>query len=547
MKSLSKITALIAIVLLGAFTADACTNLLVTKGASADGSTMVTYNADAGGFYEELVFIPHAEWEEGDSLEIYEWDTGKYLGKIAQEKETYRVVSNMNEYQVTIGETTFGGRKELQDTTGIMDYGSLIRVTLTRAKTAREAIKVMTDLVEEYGYYSSGESFSIADPNEVWILEMLGKGGKEKGAVWAARKIPDGMICAHANQARIREVPMDDPENTLYSPDVISFAEEMGYYDKKKDGEFIFCDVYAPLTPGGALYCEGRVWRIFDRAAPSLELPVDFWRAVKDAEPYPLWIKPDEKLTVQDAISLMRDHFEGTEWDMTKGVAAGPYGCPYRWKGLLWKHPQDTSIQCGWERPVSTQQTCFAFCAQMRSHLPNEIGGVFWYGVDDNYSNVYIPIYNSIKRAPKCFTGYGINDFSLESGWWVFNLVANIAYQKYSYVIKDIQEVQKELEDGFHTMQPAIDKTALELYKKDPQLAVDYLHNYSTTQSEMTVDRWRELWEFLVMKYNDGYINDVNKANGRRPASSYYPDWWLEKCIEDKPDGYYEVEWKDKK
>ncbi len=545
MKKLNIIAIMVALAFLSYVTADACTNLMVTKGASADGSTMVTYNADAGGFFEELVYIPHATWEEGAMLKIYDWDSGKYLGEIPQIPETYRVVSHMNEYQVSIGETTFGGRKELHDTTGIMDYGSLIRVTLTRAKTAREAIKIIDNLVQTYGYYSSGESFSICDPNEVWFFEIISKGMEEKGAVWVARRVPDGMIAAHANQSRITTFPLDDPENCMYSPDVITFAEKMGYYNKKEDGEFSFMDAYNPLDPGGALYCEGRVWSIFDRAAPSLELNTDYWRAVKGAEPYPLWIKPDKKLTVQDAISLMRDHFEGTEWDMTKGIAAGPYGCPYRWKGLVWGVEGDTVTKYGWGRPVSTQQTCFAFVAQMRSYLPNEIGGVFWYGVDDNYSNVYIPMYNCLKKSPNCFTGHGIDDFSLESGWWVFNLVSNLAYTKYEYAIKDIQEVQSELENGFAKMQPMVEKTAKELYKQDPQLAIDYLHNYSTTQAEMTVNRWRELWKFMVMKYNDGYINDVKKDNGRHPASSYYPEWFKRQVLEEKGEDYYKLEFKE--
>lgn len=522
----------------------ACTNLLVTKGASADGSTFITYNADAGGFMEPLYFSPRAEHEPGDSLEVYDWDTGVYTGKIAQVPVTYQVIGNMNEYQLSIGETTFTGHKELRDTNGIMDYGSLIRITLQRAKTAREAIKVMTDLVAENGYYSTGESFSIADPNEVWMLEMIGKGGKEKGAVWVARKIPDGYIAAHANQARIRKVIKNDPENCLYSEDVISFAEENGYYDPKEDGEFSFADVYNPLDPGGALYCEGRVWSLFRRSAPSMQLGTDYFRAVKDAEPYPLYIKPDEKLTYADVRDLMRDHFEGTPFDMTKGLAAGPFGNPYRWKNLSWKVEGD-STQYGWNRPISTQQTAFAFIAQMRSWLPNEIGGIFWYGVDDNYSTVYIPLYCSITDIPEPFKGYSIKDFSLESGFWVFNLVANLAYHKYSYAIQDIQKVQSELEDKFDAFVPAIDAAAQTLYKKDKDLAIEYLTEYSTAQGEETVDRWRELWEFMVVKYNDGYVNDVNEANGRHPKGVGYGDYYYKKVLEERPN-FFKVEWKEK-
>ena len=521
-----------------------CTNILVSKGASADGSVMITYNADAGGFMEKLYYQPAMDHEPGTMIEIYEWDSGKFLGKIPQVSHTYQVVGNMNEHQVSIGETTFTGHKELKDSTGIIDYGTLMWLGLHRAKTAREAIKVMTGLVAKYGYYSTGESFSVSDPNEAWILEMIGKGGKEKGAVWVARRVPDGYICVHANQSRIREFPLDDPENCIYSPDVIEFAKKHGYYNED-DGPFDFTKAYCPLDPGGALFCEGRVWSIFRRAAPSLDLPEDYWRAVKDAEPYPLFIKPDKKLSVQDVIALMRDHFEGTEYDMTKGLDAGPYGCPYRWKGLVWKNPNDTSKSCGWGRPVSTQQTAFAFVSQSRSFLPDEIGGCFWYGVDDNYSNVYQPLYCCMKEAPKSYITGAINDFSLESGFWIFNLVANIAYTKYSYVIKDIQAVQSVLENKFHSNQAAIEKTAMEMYKNDKQAAIDYLSDYSVSQAEMTVDIWRDLWKQLVMKYNDGYINDVNNDGGRHPKSSFYGEEFLKQVLKERP-GFYDVEWQEK-
>lgn len=523
----------------------ACTNFIVTKGASVDGSVMITYNADAGGFMEPLYFYPGGTYKPSETVDIYDWDSGKYLGKIAQVAQTYRVVGNMNEFQVAIGETTFGGRDELRDTTAIMDYGSLIRIALQRAKTAREAIKVMGDLVAEYGYYSSGESFSVADKEEAWIFEMISKGTKEKGAVWVAVRIPDGYVSAHANQARIREFPLNDPENCVYSKDVITFAESMGYYDSKKNPKFSFVDAYNPLDPGSALFCEGRVWSLFRRAAPSQNFSEDYWRAFEGATPYPLYIKPDKKLNVKDVVVLMRDHFNGTEFDLTKGFAAGPFGCPVRWKPLTFKVEGDTVNSYGFERPISTQQTAFAFVTQSRNFLPDEIGGVFWYGVDDNYTTVYIPLYCSLLEAPPSFTGYSISEFSMNSGFWVFNLVANLAYTKYSYMIKDIQQVQSELEEKFYAFQPAIEAGAKAMYEKDKSAVAKYLTEYSVNQSEITVERWRKLWEYLVMKYNDGYINDVTKDNGRHPKGVGYGNEFLKQFVKERP-GYYDVKWKKK-
>ncbi len=520
-----------------------CTNFIVTKGASVDGSTFISYNADAGGFMEPLYFMPGAEHPDGSMVDVYDWDSHVFLGKIKQVKQTYTVIGNMNEYQVSIGETTFGGREELHDTTGLVDYGSLMFLALQRAKTAREAIKVMGDLVKEYGYYSEGESFSVADPEEAWILEMIGKGPGSKGAVWVAVRIPDGYVAAHANQARIRQFSLNDPKNCLYSPDVIDFAIQKGYYDPKSKKPFSFVDAYCPLEPGALLACESRVWSLFIHAAPSQNFSPDYWRCVEGAEPYPLYIKPDKKISVRDVMSFMRDHFEGTEFDMTKGLAAEPYGLPYRWKGLAWKLEGDTNTQYYWERPISTQQTAFSFVSQMRSFLPRQIGGVFWYGVDDTYSNVYIPLYCSMTRVPKTFTVGSIGDFTLESGFWVFNLVSNLAYSKYSFIIKDIQAVQKELEDKFAAYQPAIELAAKELFKQDPALAAEFLTDYSCNQSDMTVNRWRDLWRELVMKYNDGYINDVKVEHGRHPKSSGYSNTFLQRVVKERP-GYFNLEWK---
>jgi dipeptidase len=536
---------ILAASVMGMFRAEACTNFLITKGASADGSTMITYAADAGGFLEPLFFLNPADHKPGDMLTIHDWDSHKYLGKIPQVPHTYGVVGNMNEWQVSIGETTFGGRDELRDTTGLIDYGTLIQLGLQRAKTAREAIKVMTDLVNTYGYYSGGESFSVADPDEVWILEMIGKGPGSKGAVWVARRIPDGYVAAHANQSRIRKVIMNDPENCMYSKDVISFAKEKNIV-VEHNGEFSFADTYNPLDPGGALFCEGRVWRFFSLAAPSNKLNEDYWRAVKGAEPYPLYIKPDKKLTPRDLQAFMRDHFEGTEYDMTKGVGAGPFGCPYRWKNLTWKVDGDTVNSYGWERPIATQQSAFTFVSQMRSFMPREIGGVFWYGVDAASTSCYIPLYCSMTKCPEPFVGGSIKEFDMDKAFWVFNAVANTAYSKYSYMIEDIKKVQKQYEDKFELFQKPIEMAAQELYKKDKNAAIEYLTDYSVSSSENVVEAWRQLYKDLMVKYNDGYINDFTapgNENGRHPKGVGYGNETFKRAIEERP-GYYDVKWR---
>lgn len=391
--------------------ARACTNFLITRGASTDGSTMITYSADAHVLYGELYYTPAAVHRPGAMLEVFEWDTGKRLGEIRQVPETYRVVGNMNEHQVAIGETTWGGREELKDPAGIMDYGSLMYIALQRAKSAREAIKVMTDLVAEYGYYSTGESMSIADPEEVWLFEIIGKGPSNKGAVWVARKVPDGYICGHANAARIRQFPLNDPENTIYSHDVISFARERGYFNGK-DEEFSFADTYAPLDYGALRFCDARVWCMFNRAAPSKQLSDDWVTGKEGAEPIPLWIKPDEKLSVHDVMELMRDHFEGTALDMTADVGAGPYELPYRWRPLTWEAGDKEYFN---ERATSTQQTGFSFVSQSRGWLPDPIGGVLWFGVDDTYSTVYVPMYCGITRVPK--PSRSVPAISITSRW----------------------------------------------------------------------------------------------------------------------------------
>ncbi|MBN2282225.1 MAG: C69 family dipeptidase [Candidatus Marinimicrobia bacterium] len=507
----------------------ACTNFLITKGASETGSTMITYAADSHELYGELYYTPAADHLPGEMLDIYEWDTGDCLGQIRQVAHTYSVVGNMNEHQVSIGETTWGGRKELRNEKAIMDYGSLMYVTLQRAKNAREAIQIMADLVEEYGYYSSGESFSIADPNEVWLMDMISKGPDRKGAVWVARKIPDGYVSGHANQARIHHFPLND-KNTLYEKDVISLAREYRWFDGA-DKDFSFAEAYAPVDFGALRFCEARVYAMFKRIAPSLKLPVDYVKGDKNAEPLPLWIKPDKKLNHRDVQELMRDHFEGTELDMTQDLGAGPYSLPYRWRPLTWKVD---SVEYCHERATSTQQTGFSFVAEARSWLPDPIGGIIWFSVDDTYSTVYVPMYCGINQVPQSYAvGTGdFQTFSWESAFWVFNFVSNFAYSKYSEMIVDIQKVQRELEGRFADEIKGIDEAALEMYEDSPLLAIEYLTDYSCKRGQETVARWKKLGEFLIWKYLDGNVKDEHGHVTHPP----YPQSWYKRIVDDTGD-----------
>lgn len=504
----------------------ACTSLLVTKGASKDGSVMVTYTCD-GEFHPHLWYIPAADHEQGDSLEITDW-SDEVLGKISEVAHTFAVLGLMNEHQLVIGETTFDGREELRNPGGLLHYWDLMILTLQRAKTAREAIKVMTELVAEYGYRATGESFSIADKKEAWILEMIGHDSGGKGVEWVAVRIPDGYISCHANKARIGEFPLDDPKNCLYSDNVISFAIEKGYYDPASGEPFRFCEAYYPSDVKNRRSCDGRVWSIFQRAAPSKNLSADYYRGVEDAEPYPLWIKPDKKLSSADVFALMRDHFEGTDYDMTIGIDAGPHGLPYRWRPLEWTID---GVEYRWERTISTQQTGFSFVSQSRSWLPDPIGGVFWYGVDDTYTTCYIPFYCGINELPKSFTVGSLDKFTWDSAWWVFNFVANYAYLRYYYMMPEIKAVQSDIEGTFFKLQPVVEKTANALYKSDHELMTSYLTDYSISQAEMVVTRWRELGEHLITKYNDGYEKDENGE----PQFKGYPESWLREVLKACP------------
>ncbi len=532
----------------------ACTNLLVTRGASKDGSTMIMYTADSHVLYGELYFTPAATHADNTFIDIYEWDTGKYLGKIRQVKQTYSVIGNMNEYQVVIGETTFGGRPELQDTTGILDYGSLIYITLQRAKTAREAIKIMTDLVAEYGYYSTGESFSIADPNEVWILEMIGKGSPKKdakgktvynkGAVWVAILIPDGYVSAHANHARITTFPIqktnnfNDPSQTVYhSADVISFARQMGYY-KGEDKDFSFSDVYAPIDFGGARFCEARVWAMFNRINKDMGKYLDYAMGKNLKNRMPLYIKPDQKLSVLDVFSLTRDYYQDTPMDMSKDLGAGPFGCVVRWRPLTWKVDTVTYFN---ERAISTQQTGFVFVSQSRAWLPNHIGGIIWFGVDDTYLNCFTPIYCGSTRVPESYAvGNGdMMKFSETSAFWVFNQVSNFVYTRFNEMIKDLQPVQRELEQKYFDYVQAIDKGALELYQKDPKKATEFITDFSVLTANATVARWKKLYHDLFVKYMDGNIKYA--VPGQRNPKVVQPGYgkeWYERIVKETGDKF---------
>lgn len=522
MKNTIKATLILA-ALLFPIASWACTNILVTKGASATGSTMISYAADSHTLYGELYHWPAATYPEGTMLQINEWDTNKPLGEIAQTAETYNVVGNMNEYQLAIGETTYGGRKELVDTTGIMDYGSLIYVTLQRAKTAREAITVMTDLVAEYGYYSSGESFSIADPSEVWILEMIGKGGKSKGAVWVAQRIPDGYVSGHANQARITTIDFKDKDNFIYAKDVVSFAEDMGYFSGKKK-DFSFSDVYAPLDFGGQRFCEARVWAFYNIINPEEAAQyLDYAMGHADNR-MPLYFKAKNKLTHRDVQNVMRDHYEDTPMDMTKDAGAGPYAVPYRWRGLTWE--VDSVTYCN-ERAIATQQTGFSFVAEMRDWMPQGMG-ILWFGLDDAATSVYMPMYTGITEIPNSVkVGNGdMMNFSWTSNFWMFNWVANQAYTKYSYMIQDILPLQVQLEDAFDNEQKELEDKALALIEEDNAKAIALLNDYSGMQAEKTLKTWKDLGVYLVVKYMDGNVK--KEENGEFTKNPYglqaFPD-----------------------
>lgn len=521
----------------------ACTNLIVGKAASTDGSVIVSYSADSFGMFGHLYHSPAATHEQGEMLDIYDWDTAKYLGQIKQVPKTYNVIGNINEFQVTIGETTFGGRPELADSTGIIDYGSLIYIALQRASTAREAIQVMTELVNEYGYYSEGESFTVADPNEAWILEMIGKGPGVRGAVWVAVRIPDDCIAAHANQSRIHKFDMDDKENCMYSPDVISFAREKGYFNGMNK-DFSFADAYNPLDFGGLRYCEARVWSFYRRHNAEMDKYLSYIKGESD-EPMPLYIKPAHKVSVQDVQQDMRDHYEGTPLDMTKDLGAGAYNSPYRPSPLSFKVDGQEYFN---ERPISTQQSAFTFVSQMRANLPNAIGGVLWFGMDDANMIAYTPVYCCSTEVPSCYAkdvADGVT-FSWKSAFWVCNWVSNMIYPRYGLMIDDLREVQKHTETGFFTAQKEIESNALEMYKESPAKAKEYLTNYTVRTAQNMLDGWKKLGEFLIVKYNDLVVKRVKDGKFERTSTGLcapiirpgYPNEYNRKVIQETGNRY---------
>ena len=487
----------------------ACTNLIVGKKASVDGSTIVSYAADSYGLFGELYHFPAGFHTRGEMMSVYDWDSSKYLGEIAQARQTYNVIGNINEFQVTIAETTFGGRPELQDSLGIIDYGSLIYLGLQRSRTAREAIKVMTDLVQEYGYYSGGESFTIADPNEIWVMEMIGKGPGVRGAVWVAVRIPDDCICAHANQSRIHQFDLNDKENCIYSADVISFAREKGYFSGKNK-DFSFSKAYAPLDFGARRYCEARVWSYYNMFTDKGKELFPYINGDTD-EPMPLYMKPNRKLSVQDVQNAMRDHYEGTPLDITNDFGAGMYKMPYRLSPLEFEYEGETYFN---ERPISTQQTGWVFVSQMRADLPDAVGGVLWFGTDDANMTVFTPVYCCTNEVPVCYTRVDNADyvnFSWNASFWIFNWVSNMVYPRYNLMIGDLRATQQELENSFFTSQAGVEEVAKKLYEQNPETAVQYLTKYTGMTAQHAFCTWKRLGEYLVVKYADGVVRKVDE------------------------------------
>ena len=526
----------------------ACTNFIITKGASTDSSIMVTYAADSHQLYGAL--YQYIAKKGMADIPVYEWDTGRYLGPIKQADQTYSTIGNMNVHQVIIGETTYGGREELVDTTGKIDYGSLIYITLQRARTAREAIDIIVSLANEYGYASSGESFSIADKDEAWIFEMIGKGCKmvdgqnvNKGIVWVARRIPDGYICAHANQARISQFPLNDPENCLYAPDVISFAREMGYYEGS-DSEFSFCDAYAPLNFSALRSCEARVWSFFRQFAPDMDRYTDYAMGYNPNNRMPLWVKPSARIAPKQVFDAMRDHFEGTPMDMTTDLGAGGSACPYRWRPMEFEVDGQMYLN---ERATATQQTGCWFVAQARSYLPDPVGGILWFGVDDAGTSCLTPIYCSTTQVPECFReGNGhMTEYSPTSAFWIFNRVAQFAYLRYDLVGKEVRKVSDEWEKTKLDEVQMVDSNAAKMIERGQnKKAVRYLTDFSVNTAQKMFAEWVELDQYLLVKYMDGnvkkedtYRRFKDNGNGRNiPASPEWPGYnekWKRAVVKD--------------
>lgn len=510
---------LIAVMVALTASASACTNFIVGKAASADGSVICSYNADNYGMFIGLAHYPAARHKKGEMRDIYDWDTNKYIGKIPEAEQTYNVIGNINEYQVTIGETTYGGREEMVDPTGGIDYGSLIYIALQRSKTASEAITVMTKLAETYGYCSEGETFTICDPNEAWIMEMMGKGPGSKGVVWVAQRIPDNAICAHANQSRIGKFNMKDKKNVRYAKDVVAFARSKGWFTGK-DADFSWKMAYAKPDFEGRRFCDARVWAFFNHFVSGFDryLPWALGKD-KDAEDMPLWVIPDKKLSVKDVEMAMRDHYEGTPLALdSSDVAAGVWQMPYRPTPLSFTYNGKKYFN---ERPTSTQQTGFTYVSQMRSWLPRQIGGVLWFGNDDGNMVVYTPIYCGNTVQPRCYNTPGADavTFSMDNAYWVCNWVSNMVYPRYSLMFPSLKAVRDSLEQDYFAAQPKIEQQAQALLKdKGEQAAVDFLNNYSNTKAQQMLARWQNLAFYLIVKYNDMAVKpDSNGVFLRTP------------------------------
>lgn len=571
---MKKVVTLSFILLIASTVGKACTNFLVTRGASVDGSNFITYAADSHIRYGELYFTPAADWQEGSMRVIYDRSTNQPRGEVPQPGHTYKVIGYINEHQVALGETTFGGRTELIDPTGIIDYGSLMFLALERSTSAREAIKIMADLVEEYGYGSDGETFSISDANEVWYMEITGKGytpvydkktgdtvNADRGAVWVAIRIPDGYVSGHANAARITTFPLRDGKKSItdkdwkrlynddveviYKHDIIDFARRKGYFTGK-DQAFDFSAAFAPVDFSAARICDMRVWAMFNEINDDMDQYLDYVTG-KDltAERLPLYVKPNRKISLSDMMSFMRNYFQGTEYDKSQDIGGDPFGSPYRWTPLYWEYEGKQYFH---ERTTVTQQTGFSFIAQSRNWLPDEIGGIIWFGVDDTNSTVYTPFYCSIDEVPVEFRqGNGdMLTYSDNAAFWVFNRLAHFKYLFYNRVIDDIIKVQNELENTYQKEVETIDKEALRLYDINPEEARVVLTEYSCNAGKNTVERWKELDNFLLVKYLDSNIKQEQDGNFIRnpwgypvsPKQNGYPDSWKKKVIEDTGDRF---------
>ena len=532
----------------------ACTNFLITRGASVDGSNFISYCADSHIRYGELYYTPAADWPAGSMRVCYDRSTNAPRGSVPQPPHTYQVVGYINENQVALGETTFGGREELVDPNGIVDYGSLMFIALERSTSAREAIKIMADLVEEYGYGSDGESFSISDANEVWYMEMIGK-GNEKGAVWVAIRIPDGYVSGHANAARITTFPLrngktsitdkdwkklyNEEVEVIYKHDIIDFARSKGYFDGK-DKDFSFSDAYAPVDFSAARICDFRVWTMFNKVCDGMDEYWDYVTGKDLTHRMPLYVKPNHKISLSEMMGFQRDHFQGTELDKTLDPGAGPFGSPFRFNPLYWTYEDKPYFN---ERSIEVVQTGFSFIAQSRNWLPNCIGGIIWFGVDDTNSTVYTPFYCSITEVPIEYrVGNGdMLTYSDNAAFWVFNRLAHFKYLYYNRVIGDIQKIQNELENGYQEVVALTDAKALEVYSESPEKAIDRLTDFSNWAGHYTVEKWRDLSNYLLVKYLDSNVKQVDEQGHflrnpygypLKPQQPGYPDSWKKQVID---------------